>query len=48
MKRILVVEDDATTRHLLSTVLKGAKFSVVTAADGKAGTEIQKNRCLWV
>jgi len=37
MKKILVVEDDATTRHLLSKVLKGAKFSVVTAADGKAG-----------
>jgi len=37
MKKILVVEDDATTRLLLSKVLKGAKFSVVTAADGKAG-----------
>jgi CheY-like chemotaxis protein/anti-sigma regulatory factor (Ser/Thr protein kinase) len=37
MKRILVVEDDAPTRHLLSKVLKNAKFSVLTAADGKAG-----------
>ena len=37
MKRILIVEDDDATRHLLSTVLKGAKFSVVTTADGVAG-----------
>lgn len=37
MKRILVVEDDAPTRHLLSKVLKNAKFSVLTSADGKAG-----------
>ena len=37
MSRVLVVEDDDTTRHLLSSVLKGAKFSVVTAKDGVAG-----------
>jgi CheY-like chemotaxis protein/anti-sigma regulatory factor (Ser/Thr protein kinase) len=37
MKSILVVEDDAATRHLLRSVLKGAGYSVVTAADGKAG-----------
>jgi CheY-like chemotaxis protein/anti-sigma regulatory factor (Ser/Thr protein kinase) len=37
MKKILVVEDDRATRHLLSTVLKGAGFSVATTPDGVAG-----------
>ena len=34
MKSILIAEDDSTTRHLLSSVLKAAGFSVATAADG--------------
>ena len=34
MKSILIAEDDPTTRHLLSSVLKAAGFSVATAADG--------------
>ena len=37
MKKILVVEDDRPTRHLLSKVLKGAGFSVTTAKDGVEG-----------
>ena len=37
MKRILVVEDDRPTRHLLTKVLKGAGFSVATAKDGVEG-----------
>jgi CheY-like chemotaxis protein/anti-sigma regulatory factor (Ser/Thr protein kinase) len=34
MKEILVVEDDRTTRHLLSKVLKAAGHSVKTTKDG--------------
>jgi CheY-like chemotaxis protein/anti-sigma regulatory factor (Ser/Thr protein kinase) len=34
MHRILVVEDDRATRHLLSGLLKAANFSVATAQDG--------------
>jgi len=37
MKRVLVVEDDRTTRHLLSGVLKKAGFSVAMAKDGIEG-----------
>jgi len=32
--RILIVEDDRATRHLLSSLLKAADFAVVTACDG--------------
>ena len=39
MKSILVAEDDATTRHLLRSVLKSAGFSVDTAVDGHAALE---------
>lgn len=34
MHRILVVEDDRATRHLLAGLLKAANFSVATAQDG--------------
>ena len=34
MSRILVVDDDRTTRHFLSRVLKSAGYSVSTASDG--------------
>jgi DNA-binding response OmpR family regulator len=34
MSRILVIEDDRTTRHFLSRVLKSAGHTVSTAADG--------------
>jgi CheY-like chemotaxis protein/anti-sigma regulatory factor (Ser/Thr protein kinase) len=39
MKNILVADDDAATRELISQVLKGAGFSVTTAADGTAALE---------
>ena len=39
MKRILVVEDDRTTRHLLGKVLSGAGYDVQLAEDGVAGLE---------
>jgi len=41
-KKVLIVEDDEPTRHLLKTVLKGAKISVVTASDGIAGLRLLK------
>ncbi len=34
MKRILVADDDRTTRLLISEILRGGKFTVVTASDG--------------
>jgi len=37
MKRILVVEDDRTTRHLLRQVLTGAGYEVQLAEDGVDG-----------
>jgi CheY-like chemotaxis protein/anti-sigma regulatory factor (Ser/Thr protein kinase) len=36
MSRILVVDDDRTTRHVLTTVLATAGFSVTSAKDGVA------------
>ena len=32
--KILIVEDDRATRHLLTGLLKAANFSVATAQDG--------------
>lgn len=37
MKRILVVEDDRTTRHLMDQVLRSGGYEVVLAEDGEAG-----------
>jgi len=34
MKRILVVEDDRTTQHLVAAILKGGGYEVSTAGDG--------------
>jgi CheY-like chemotaxis protein/anti-sigma regulatory factor (Ser/Thr protein kinase) len=39
MTRVLVIEDDRTTRHLLSQVLGGAGYEVRAAEDGVAGLE---------
>lgn len=39
MKRILIVEDERATRHLLSKVLKDAGYDVELATDGRAGLE---------
>lgn len=38
-KTILLVEDDADTRALLSTALKEAGYAVVDAPDGRQGLE---------
>jgi CheY-like chemotaxis protein/anti-sigma regulatory factor (Ser/Thr protein kinase) len=37
MNKLLVIEDDATTRHLLTRVLRAGGFSVSSASDGAAG-----------
>jgi CheY-like chemotaxis protein len=42
MERILVVEDDRAVRHLVSELLKGAGYSVETAADGIEAVEKAK------
>lgn len=39
MKKILVVDDDSTTRHLISTLLKKAGHAVATACDGQEALE---------
>jgi CheY-like chemotaxis protein/anti-sigma regulatory factor (Ser/Thr protein kinase) len=39
MKRILVAEDDRTTRQWISEVLRAEKFAVTTVADGRAALQ---------
>jgi CheY-like chemotaxis protein/anti-sigma regulatory factor (Ser/Thr protein kinase) len=39
MKRILVVEDDLTTQHLVSSILKGSGHAVTAMSDGTAALE---------
>ena len=39
-KRLLVIDDEANMRHMLSTVLKKANYSVDTAADGSEGLQM--------
>ncbi len=39
MSRVLIVEDDRTTRHLLGQVLTGGGYDVKLAEDGVAGLE---------
>ena len=39
-KRILVVEDDFDTRYMLSLILKGEGYEVITAADGEEGLRL--------
>lgn len=39
MKRILVVDDDRTTRHLMQSLLKKAGYDVALCADGKEALE---------
>jgi len=38
-KRLLIIDDEANMRHMLSTVLKKAGYHVETAADGAEGLE---------
>ena len=39
-KRLLVIDDEANMRHMLSTVLKKANYAVDTAADGSEGLQM--------
>src|SRR5437588_109425 len=39
MKRILVVEDDRTTQHLVSSILKGSGHTVTAVSDGSAALD---------
>ena len=39
-KRLLVIDDEANMRHMLSTVLKKADYLVDTAADGSEGLQM--------
>ena len=39
MKRILVVEDDRTTQHLVSSILKGGGHAVTAVSDGAAALD---------
>jgi two-component system response regulator AtoC len=39
-KRLLIIDDEANMRHMLSTVLKKAGYHVKTAADGAKGLEM--------
>ena len=39
-KRLLIIDDEANMRHMLSTVLKKAGYHVDTAADGAEGLEM--------
>ncbi len=44
MSRILVVDDDRTTRHVLSKVLTSAGFSVTVAKDGVEALSVLRHR----
>src|SRR4029078_13113032 len=44
MKRILVVDDDQSTRHVLRKVLSGAGFSTMVAKDGVDGLKALKSK----
>ena len=39
MKKILVVDDDRTTRRLLALQLRGAGYTVAEASDGRRALE---------
>ncbi len=39
-KRLLVIDDEANMRHMLSTVLKKADYAVDTASDGSEGLQM--------
>jgi two-component system response regulator AtoC len=39
-KRLLIIDDEANMRHMLSTVLKKAGYNVETAADGAEGLDM--------
>jgi two-component system chemotaxis response regulator CheY len=39
-KKILIVEDDFDTRYVLSLILKGEGYEVITAADGECALAV--------
>jgi CheY-like chemotaxis protein len=43
MKRILLIEDDASQRQLFKTALQQAEYEVLEAADGQAGLQIYRH-----
>ena len=43
-KRILVVEDDFDARYMLSLILKGEGYEVITAADGEGALAVLFDR----
>lgn len=44
MAKILIVDDSPTEVHILSTILKGAGYGVVTANDGELGVKAAKEQ----
>jgi DNA-binding response OmpR family regulator len=44
MKRILIVEDDASILRLLIDTLKAERFDITTASDGEAGYKIARQK----
>lgn len=44
MSKILVVDDDRVTRHLVSRILKGAGFSTTVAKDGVEALKLLRSR----
>lgn len=42
IKKILVVDDSATERHVLVTLLEGKGYSIVTASNGEEGVAAAK------
>ncbi|MBY0340212.1 MAG: response regulator, partial [Rhodocyclaceae bacterium] len=42
IKKILVVDDSATERHVLVTLLEGKGYTIVTASNGEEGVAAAK------
>lgn len=42
IKKILIVDDSATERHVLTTLLEGKGYSIVTANNGEEGVAAAK------
>lgn len=42
--KILIVDDDADNREMLTTLLRGAGYTVVAAEDGRAGLDLARSQ----